>query len=103
MTRGEVTALIAGDEPLLREALERQLAAAGPELQVVARARDGREAVELLEQHRPTVCFLDVQMPGLLRVDAARQIGDRGTRAATAAGIRRRCAGCEPRSAAPCR
>jgi DNA-binding LytR/AlgR family response regulator len=77
MTSGHATALIAEDEPLLREALERQLADAWPELQVVARARNGREAVELFEQHRPAVCFLDVQMPGLSGVEAAQQIGHR--------------------------
>ena len=71
------TALIADDEPLLREALRRQLASAWPELAVVAEARNGREAVELFEARRPEVCFLDVHMPGLSGVDAATQIGRR--------------------------
>jgi DNA-binding LytR/AlgR family response regulator len=71
------TALIAEDEPLLREALRRQLAAAWPELDVVAEARNGREAVRLFEERRPDVCFLDVHMPGLSGVDAARHIGRR--------------------------
>lgn len=69
------TALIADDEPLLREILEARLAAAWPELQIVAQARNGRQALELFEQHRPTICFLDVHMPGLSGVDVARQIG----------------------------
>ena len=71
------TALIAEDEPLLRETLQRQLAAAWVELDVVALARNGREAVALFEQHRPDVCFLDVHMPGLSGVEAARAIGRR--------------------------
>jgi DNA-binding LytR/AlgR family response regulator len=71
------TALIADDEPLLREALAGQLAQAWPELQVVALARNGREAVERFEALRPEVCFLDVQMPGMSGVDAARAIGRR--------------------------
>jgi DNA-binding LytR/AlgR family response regulator len=71
------TALIADDEPLLRDALERLLARAWPELDVVARARNGREAIELFETHRPDVCFLDVQMPGKTGVEAAGQIGKR--------------------------
>ncbi len=71
------TALIADDEPLLREALAGQLAKAWPELQVVAQARNGREAVEQFEALRPDVCFLDVHMPGLSGVEAARQIGSR--------------------------
>lgn len=71
------TALIADDEPLLREALTRQLALAWPELEVIAQARNGREAIRLFEARRPDVCFLDVQMPGLSGIDAARHIGRR--------------------------
>ena len=71
------TALIADDEPLLRETLVRLLAAAWPDLTIVAQARNGREAVELFEVHAPQVCFLDVHMPGLSGVDAARHIGRR--------------------------
>lgn len=72
-----ITALIADDEPLLREILEARLAAAWPELKIVAQARNGRQAVELFEQHLPTFCFLDVHMPGLSGVEVARQIGKR--------------------------
>ena len=71
------TALIADDEPLLREVLVRQLASAWPELEIVALARNGREAVAMYEEHKPDVCFLDVQMPGLNGMDAAHQIGRR--------------------------
>jgi DNA-binding LytR/AlgR family response regulator len=71
------TALIADDEPLLRGALARQLAQAWPELEVVAQARNGREAVEQFEELTPDVCFLDVHMPGLSGVEAARFIGRR--------------------------
>ena len=77
MTANRATALIADDEPLLREALERLLAQTWPELDVVARARNGREAIELFESHRPDVCFLDVQMPGKTGVEAASHIGRR--------------------------
>jgi len=51
------TALIADDEPLLREALTRQLAEAWPELDVIAQARNGREAITLFEARRPDVCL----------------------------------------------
>ena len=71
------TALIADDEPLLREALTRQLAQAWPELEVIAEARNGREAITLFEARPPDVCFLDVQMPGLSGVDVANHIGRR--------------------------
>src|SRR5215208_5580028 len=69
------TALIADDEPLLRDALRRQLAIVWPELEVVAEARNGREAVRLFEERHPDICFLDVHMPGLSGVDAANHIG----------------------------
>jgi len=71
------TALIADDEPLLRDALRRQLAKVWPELEVVAEARNGREAVRLFDERHPDICFLDVHMPGLSGVDAANHIGRR--------------------------
>ncbi|MEO6799170.1 MAG: LytTR family DNA-binding domain-containing protein [Rhodanobacter sp.] len=77
MTERHPTALIADDEPLLRKSLTRQLAQAWPELDVVVQARNGREAVEQFEAHRPDICFLDVQMPGMSGVEAARHIGQR--------------------------
>jgi DNA-binding LytR/AlgR family response regulator len=71
------TALIADDEPLLRELLHARLALAWPALQIVAQARNGREAIELFDAQRPSVCFLDVHMPGLTGIDVARHIGHR--------------------------
>jgi len=71
------TALIADDEPLLREALARQLAQVWPELEIVAQARNGREAIKQFEARHPDICFLDVHMPGLSGVEAAHQIGRR--------------------------
>jgi len=75
MTR--TTALIADDEPLLRDQLAAHLARLWPELQVVAQARNGREAVELFDELRPQVAFLDVHMPGMNGGEAARCIGRR--------------------------
>ncbi|GAA0710813.1 LytTR family DNA-binding domain-containing protein [Dokdonella soli] len=77
MTARRPTALIADDEPLLRKSLTRLLTQAWPELDVVAQARNGREAVEQFEAQRPDICFLDVHMPGLSGVEAARRIGRR--------------------------
>lgn len=71
------TALIAEDEPLLREALQLQLRQVWPELEVIATARNGREAIELFESRRPDICFLDVHMPGVSGIEAARHIGRR--------------------------
>lgn len=71
------TALVADDEPLLREALVRMLGSAWPQLRVVAQARNGREAIDLFDAHHPDICFLDVQMPGKTGVEAAQHIGRR--------------------------
>jgi DNA-binding LytR/AlgR family response regulator len=70
-------ALVAEDEPLLRAELARQLHEVWPELEIVAQARNGREAVEQFEVLRPSICFLDVHMPGVSGIEAARQIGER--------------------------
>ena len=77
MTPKRPTALIADDEPLLRKSLMRMLAEAWPELDIVGQARNGREAVEQFEALLPDICFLDVHMPGLSGVEAARYIGRR--------------------------
>ncbi len=71
------TALIADDEPLLRERLAAHLQRLWPELQIVAQARNGREAVELFDEQSPAIVFLDVHMPGMSGVEAARCIGRR--------------------------
>ena len=71
------TALIADDEPLLRERLVSMLSRLWPELQVVAQARNGREAVELFDELQPQVVFLDVHMPGMNGVEVACCIGRR--------------------------
>ncbi len=77
MTAGAPTALIADDEPLLRESLRSHLARLWPELAIVAEARNGREAVELFDTHLPQVVFLDVHMPGLSGIEAGRSIARR--------------------------
>lgn len=71
------TALIADDEPLLREVLQGLLTTQWPELRVVAQARNGLEAIEQFEALHPTVCFLDVHMPGLSGIEVAQRIGRR--------------------------
>jgi DNA-binding LytR/AlgR family response regulator len=77
MTERRPTALIADDEPLLRKSLTRLLTQAWPELDVIVQARNGREAVDQFEAKQPDICFLDVHMPGLSGVQAARIIGRR--------------------------
>jgi DNA-binding LytR/AlgR family response regulator len=73
------TALIADDERLMREQLRARLAEVWPELEIVAEAKNGLEAVQLTEQHHPDLVFLDIRMPGMTGVDAARQIAQLAT------------------------
>lgn len=68
------TALIADDERLMRDQLRARLAEVWPELEVVAEAKNGLEAVELARSHRPDIVFLDIRMPGMTGVEAARAI-----------------------------
>ncbi|MGW5345163.1 response regulator [Streptomyces sp. HUAS TT3] len=65
--------LIADDEPMIRAGIAAVLAA-DPGLTVVARAADGREAVELVRRHRPDVAVLDIRMPGTGGIEAAAEI-----------------------------
>lgn len=67
-------ALIADDERLMRKQLRARLAEVWPALEIVAEARDGDEAVELTEAHHPDIVFLDIRMPGLNGIEAARAI-----------------------------
>ena len=67
-------AVVADDERLMREQLCARLAEVWPQLQIVAAAKNGLEAVQLVAEHRPDIVFLDIRMPGLTGVEAARQI-----------------------------
>ena len=69
-----VRGVIADDERLMRDQLKVRLSEVWPELQIVGEAKNGHEAVDLVAQHRPDVVFLDIRMPGLSGVDAARRI-----------------------------
>ena len=73
-TGGPVRALIADDERLMREQLRARLAEVWPALEIVAEAKNGLEAVELTESHHPDLVFLDIRMPGMTGVEAARAI-----------------------------
>jgi DNA-binding LytR/AlgR family response regulator len=69
-----ITALIADDEAPMRDLLRARLQTVWPELHIVAEAANGVQAVELGEQHKPDIAFLDIRMPGLSGIEAARQL-----------------------------
>jgi DNA-binding LytR/AlgR family response regulator len=69
-------AVIADDEPLMRAQLRARLSELWPELEIVAEAKNGVEAVEQVEEHRPEVVFLDIRMPAKTGIEAAREIAN---------------------------
>lgn len=69
---GAPRAVVADDEPLLRDALVAALGRAWPQLQVVAECADGDAALEAIGRERPEVAFLDIRMPGRDGLDVAR-------------------------------
>jgi DNA-binding LytR/AlgR family response regulator len=70
------TAIIADDERLMREQLRARLTEVWPDLQILAEAKNGEEAVTAVREHHPDLAFLDIRMPGMNGIEAAREIGD---------------------------
>jgi DNA-binding LytR/AlgR family response regulator len=68
------TAVIAEDEPILRAQLKAKLAKMWPELTIVADVGDGEAALEAIDQHRPQLAFLDIQMPEMTGVEVAKSL-----------------------------
>jgi DNA-binding LytR/AlgR family response regulator len=67
-------AILADDEPLLRAQLRDTLQALWPELQIVGEAAHGDAAVRLVAEQRPDIAFLDIEMPGMTGLEAARNV-----------------------------
>jgi len=72
-SRGGLRVLLADDHPVVRKGVADMLREQ-PEIEAVFEARDGLEAVDLALQTRPNVVVLDISMPRLSGVEAARQI-----------------------------
>jgi DNA-binding NarL/FixJ family response regulator len=68
-----IRVLIADDERLVRAGF-RMILGAEPDIQVVAEARDGREAIDAVRRHKPDVVLMDVRMPGIDGLAATREI-----------------------------
>ncbi len=69
----KITVLLADDHTVVRQGL-RRLLAVETDIEVVAEAADGREAVEISNRLRPDVIVMDISMPRLNGLEATRQI-----------------------------
>jgi DNA-binding LytR/AlgR family response regulator len=67
------SAILAEDEPVLREELRQHLRELWPALRIVGEAGNGVEALDLIDRHTPDVLFLDIEMPLLSGLDVAQQ------------------------------
>ena len=70
---GPIRLMIADDHPMLRAGVS-AVVSLEPDIELVAEACDGPEAIELYQRHRPDVALIDLQMPGLSGVDVIRRI-----------------------------
>ena len=70
------TALIAEDEPMLAANLQAELARAWPELHIAANVRHGEAALAQALALQPDVLFLDIRMPGMSGLEAARALAE---------------------------
>ncbi|HEY1151530.1 MAG TPA: LytTR family DNA-binding domain-containing protein [Pseudoduganella sp.] len=77
MSQPAATAIIADDEEPMRDMLRKRLSEAWPELNIVAEAANGIEAIALAGKHQPDIVFLDIRMPGLSGIEAARMLFNR--------------------------
>jgi len=71
------TAIIADDERLMRDQLRMRLGQVWPELEIVGEAKNGEEAIELVDELNPDFTFLDIRMPGKTGMEAAAEIGNK--------------------------
>jgi len=69
-----LTAIIADDELHLANYLHDRLSALWPELAVVGIARNGLEALKLIDDESPSIVFLDIRMPGLTGLEVASRL-----------------------------
>lgn len=68
-----IRVLIADDQELVRAGL-RMILETQPDMEVIAEAETGHEAVALANQHRPDVCLMDIRMPGMDGIAATREL-----------------------------
>jgi len=73
-----ISIVIAEDQSLLRGALA-ALLSLEPDIELIAQAHNGEEAVDLVQQHKPKVLVTDIEMPGLTGIEAAETLRQAGS------------------------
>lgn len=76
---GRINVVLADDHSIVRQGLRAILEAEG-DITVIGEASDGLEAVEIADRLRPDVLVVDIMMPGIIGLEAVRQIGQRSPR-----------------------
>ncbi|MBI5417836.1 response regulator transcription factor [Candidatus Poribacteria bacterium] len=70
----QIKAIIAEDEDVLRASFIKKINSLWTELTICGEARDGQTAIDLVNEYKPDIAFLDIKMPGLSGIDAAKKI-----------------------------
>ena len=72
-----LTAIIVDDEPLLAEYLQAKLTLLWPELEIIALAHSGKQALKLVESMPPNIAFIDIHMPEMTGLELAAELPEK--------------------------
>jgi DNA-binding NarL/FixJ family response regulator len=70
-----ITIIIADDHPLMRSGVKAVLQT-NPQIQIIAEAQDGENALKLIQKHHPEIALIDVEMPKMTGLEIARRAAE---------------------------